>query len=174
MFSNAYLATAIRFVFFAALQVLVFAHIGEGTAWGPYAQVLLYPLVILLLPVGMPSPIVIIIAFLLGLAIDVPLGTYGVHAGALVFTAFVRRAVLGILEPREGYSVEQSPTRAAFGMRWFAGYAALLMGVHLLTYFALEAFTLVYLGEILARAGGSFCVSLILILLYVLVLDPKR
>ena len=174
MLSNAYVATALRFVVLVALQVLVFAHVGEGTAWGPYAQVLLYPLVILLLPVGLPSIACVVLGFVVGSAVDVPLGTYGVHAGALVATAFARRTVLGVLEPREGYAVEQSPTRAAFGMRWFATYAAVLMGVHCLTYFALETFTLVYLGEILLRALGSFGASMLLVLLYALVLDPKR
>ncbi len=174
MFSNAYVSTTIRFLVLAALQVLVFAHVGEGTVWGRYAQVMLYPLVILLLPVGLPSALVILIGFALGCAIDLALGTYGVHAGALVLTAFARRAALGILEPREGYSVDQSPTRAAFGLQWFTSYAALLMGVHLLTYFALEAFTVLYFVEIVLRAAGSFCVSMLLILLYVLVLDPKQ
>ena len=172
--SSAYVATAIRFVILAALHVLVFAHLGEATSWGPYAQVVLYPLVILLLPVGTPSVFVILVAFALGCAIDFPLGTYGLHAAALVLTAFLRRLALGLLEPREGYGVDMSPTRRALGLGWFMRYAAVLMGVHLLAFFAIEAFTLVYLGEILLRAVGSFCVSMLLILLYMLVLDPKR
>ena len=174
MFSNAYVSSALRFVVLVALQVLVLAHVGEGTVWGRYAQIILYPLIILLLPVGMPSALVVLIGFVVGTAVDVPLGTYGVHAGALVLTAFARRGVLGILEPREGYTVDQSPTRAALGFQWFATYAAVLMGIHTLTYFALEAFTFVYFVEIVLRALGSFCVSMILILMYVLVLDPKR
>lgn len=173
MLSNAYLSTALRFVVLAALQILVFAHLGESTAWGPYAQVMLYPLVILLLPVQTPSFFVLLLAFALGCLIDFSLGTYGLHASALVFTAFARRLILGVLEPREGYGVDQSPTRSALGMRWFVQYAALLMGVHLLTFFAVEAFTLVYIVQILARAVGSFCVSMTLILLYMIVLDPR-
>ena len=113
--SRAYLATAIRFVILAALHVLVFAHLGEATAWGPYAQVLLYPLVIVLLPVGTPSVVVLLIAFALGCAIDFPLGTYGLHAAALVLMGFARRLVLGLTEPREGYGVDMSPTRRALG-----------------------------------------------------------
>ena len=172
--TSAYLATAVRFGAFAALHVLVFAHLGEATTWGPYVQVVLYPIVILLLPVGMPSALVIVLGFLLGSVIDFSLGTYGLHAAALVLTAFLRRLVLGILEPREGYSVEVSPTRARFGTAWFARYAALLLAIHLVTFFAIEAFTFVYLGEVLLRAAGSFCVSMLLLLLYVLVVDPKR
>lgn len=173
MFSNPYVATAWRFLGLAALQVLVFSQIGQNTAWGPYAQVMLYPLVILLLPVGMPSMLVLLIAFALGCAIDFPLGTYGIHAAALVLTAFSRRAALGLLQPREGYSVDQSPTRKAFGMRWFAGYAALLMAIHLIAFFAIEAFTLVYFWTILLRALGSWCVSMTLLWLYMLVFDPR-
>ncbi len=173
MLSNALLSTALRFVVLAALQVLVFAHLGEATAWGPYAQVMLYPLVILLLPVQMASVFVLLLAFALGCVIDFSLGTYGLHASALVLMAFARRLVLGLLEPREGYGLDQSPTRKALGFRWFATYAALLMGIHLVTFFAVEAFTLVYIVQIFARALGSFCVSMTLILLYIVVLDPR-
>ena len=144
--SSAYVATAVRFVVLAALHILVFAHLGEATAWGPYVQVVLYPLVILLLPVGTPSVLVLLLAFALGSVIDFSLGTYGLHAAALVLSGFVRRLLLGILEPREGYGVDVSPTRRRFGMTWFARYAALFMLIHLLTLFAVEAFTFVYLG----------------------------
>ena len=173
MFGSPYVATAIRFVVLAALQVVVLSRIGVGEGWSPYVQVLLYPLVILLLPVGMPTAVVLVLAFALGLTVDVFLGTYGMHAAALVVTGFARSLVLAVLEPREGYAVEQVANRATFGWRWFAAYAALLMGVHTLAFFSIEVFTFVFFGEILLRALGSFCVSMLLILLYALVLDPK-
>ena len=172
--SSAYLATAVRFVVLAALHVLVFAHLGEATAWGPYAQVLLYPLVVMLLPVGTPSVVVLAVAFALGCAIDFPLGTYGLHAAALVFVAFVRRLILGLTEPREGYGVDTVPTRRELGTAWFARYTALMIGTHALAFFAIEAFTFVYFFEVLLRAAGSFCVSMVLVLLYALVVDPRR
>ena len=172
--SSAYLATAVRFVVLAALHVLVFAHLGEATTWGPYVQVVLYPLAIMLLPVGTPSVLVLLIAFALGSVIDFSLGTYGLHAAALVLSGFARRLLLGLLEPREGYGADVSPTRGRFGTAWFARYAALYLVIHLLAFFAIEAFTFVYWGEILLRTAGSFCVSMLLILLYALVLDPRR
>lgn len=173
MFGNPVAAAAVRFVVLAVLQVLVFSRVGAGEAWAPYAQALLYPLTILLLPVATPTVIVLFVAFALGLTIDVPLGTYGVHAGALVSTAFARGAALALTEPREGYAVGASPTRRAYGLQWWAGYAAILFGVHCLAYQALEVFTLVYAGEIFLRAVGSFCVSMLLALAYVLVFDPR-
>lgn len=173
MFANPIAATAVRFFVLAALQVLVFARIGAGEFWAPYAQVLLYPLAVILVPVATPSVIVLFVAFALGLVIDVPLGTYGVHAGALVITAFARGAALALVEPREGYAVGASPTRRAYGMQWWAGYAAMLFGVHCLAYHALEVFTFVYLGDILLRAVGSFSVSMLLALGYILVFDPR-
>ena len=173
MFSSPYISTALRFVVLAALQVLVISRIGVGEDWGRYLQVLLYPLVILLLPINLPTVVVLIISFALGMCIDVPLGTLGIHTSALVLTGFARSLVLAILEPREGYQVDQSPTKAEFGFRWFISYSAILMGVHCFTYFAVETFTFVYIGEILLRAVGSFSVSMILILLYVIILDPE-
>lgn len=173
MFSNPGVATAVRFAVFAALQTLVLARVGVGEAWGAYAQPLLYPLVILLLPVGTPTVFVLLIAFALGLTVDVSLGTYGMHAAALVLTGFARGLALALLEPREGYAVNASPTRAAFGLRWWAAYGAIMLGVHCLAYFAVEVFTFVFLGEILLRALGSFAVSYALAMLYVLVVNPR-
>ena len=173
MLGSPTLATALRFGVFAALQVLVLSRVGLGSAWGAYLQPLLYPVVILLLPVGMPTVFVLLIAFALGTAVDVPLGTYGVHAAALLVTAFARGLALALLEPREGYAVGQSPNRATFGWRWFVSYAAILLGVHVLTYFSIEVFTFVFFGEILLRALGSFVVSLALVILYVAVFDPR-
>jgi len=173
MFSNPYIAASFRFVVLAAVQVLVLSRIGVGEEWARYFQLLLYPLVILLLPVSLPSVIVLLISFVLGMCIDVPLGTLGIHTSALVLTAFARGLVLALLEPREGYQVDHSPTRAQFGFQWFLSYAAMLMGIHCFTFFAVETFTFVYLGEILLRALGSFGVSMILIVLYVIILDPK-
>ena len=173
MFSSPYVATAVRFVVFAALQVLVLSRIGAGEEWARYVQPLLYPVVVLLLPVGLPTVVVLAVAFALGLAIDVFVGAIGIHAAALVITGFARSAALALLEPREGYNIGQVPTRRQFGMQWFASYAAILLGVHVFSYFAVEAFTFVYIGEILMRAVGSFCVSMILVLLYVLVFDPR-
>ncbi|MFK8055256.1 MAG: hypothetical protein AB8F78_03965 [Saprospiraceae bacterium] len=173
MFSNPYISTAFRFVVLAALQVLVLSRIGVSEDWGRYLQVLFYPLVILLLPINLPTVIVLIISFALGMCIDVPLGTLGIHTSALVLTGFARSLVLAILEPREGYQVDQSPTKAEFGFQWFISYAAILMGVHCFTFFAVETFTFVFIGEILLRALGSFSVSMILIFLYVIILDPE-
>jgi len=173
MFNSPYISAAFRFAVLAAVQVLVLSRIGVGEEWARYFQILLYPLVILLLPVSLPSVIVLLISFGLGMCIDVPMGTLGIHTSALVLTGFARGLVLAVLEPREGYQVDHSPNKATFGFQWFISYTAILMGVHCFTFFAVETFTFVYIGEILLRALGSFSVSMILILLYVVILDPK-
>jgi len=173
MLGSPFISTAVRFIVLGALQVLVLSRVGISEDWGRYLQVLLYPLVILLLPINLPSVIVLFISFALGMCVDVPLGTLGIHTSALVLTGFARSLVLAILEPREGYQVDQLPNKAEFGLRWFTSYAAILMGIHCFTYFAVETFTFVYIGEILLRAVGSFSASMILILLYTIILDPK-
>lgn len=173
MFSNLYTATALRFLVLATLQVLVLSRIGVGEEWARYFQVLLYPLVIMLLPVNLPTVVVLLISFVLGMVIDVPLGTLGIHSSALVLMGFARGLVLAILEPREGYQVDNSPTRAEFGLTWFLSYSSILMAIHCFTFFAVEAFTFVYIGEILLRTIGSFSASMILVLLYVIILNPE-
>ncbi len=173
MFNNPYISSAIRFVVLVAVQLLVLSRIGAGEEWARYFQVILYPLVIILLPINLPSVIVLLISFALGMSIDIPLGMLGIHSSALVLMGFARGLVLAILEPREGYQVDSSPTKAAFGFRWFISYSAILLAIHCFTLFAVEAFTFVYIGEILLRTLGSFSVSMIMVFLYVLIFNPK-
>lgn len=174
MFNNSYTSSAVRFVVFALIQLLVLSRIGAGEEWARYFQVLLYPLVIILLPINLPSVLVLLISFALGMTIDVPLGMLGIHSSALVLMGFARGLVLALLEPREGYQVDNSPTKAEFGFQWFISYSAILMAIHCFTLFTVEAFTFVYIGEILLRTLGSFGVSMILVILYVLIFNPKR
>ncbi len=174
MFGSSYVSTAVRFVVLVLLQTQVLSRIGLEQAWGEYVQALLYPLVILLLPVGMPTVLVLLLAFALGFSVDVLNASYGIHAAAMVFTAFTRSLVLALLEPREGYAVGQIANSATFGLRWFATYAASLLAVHTLVYFSIEVFTFVFLGKILLQALGSFCVSMLLILLYMVVFNPRH
>ena len=173
MLGNSYIATAFRFVILLLLQVTVLSRIGIEQAWGPYLQPLLYPMVILLLPVGMPTPFVLLLAFALGFSVDVFLGTYGMHAAALVFTGFSRSLVLALLEPREGYAVDQVANISSLGFSWFISYAAILMGIHTIAYFSIEVFTFVFISKILLQAFGSFCVSMVLLLMLMLVFRPK-
>ncbi len=131
------LKNIIRFLILLFLQVLIVRNINMGR----YFIFFPYILFILLLPFNTSKPLLLVIAFLLGLCIDAFYDTQGMHASACVFMAFARGGVLKLLSPREGYDESFRPTVVFMGGVWFSSYAILLIFVHHFLLFYIEAFT---------------------------------
>lgn len=162
-----------RFVALLLLQGLILKRISEGWMGYVYFNVLLYPLFVILLPLRTPRAIVTLAGFLLGIGVDLFYGTIGLHAGALVFTAYARSFVLNRIEPREGYNVNYSPTKSRMGLSWFLSYASIMMGIHSLVYFSLDAFSPIYFVGIMAKSLYSFIFSMFFIIIVMFVFNPE-
>lgn len=127
----------------------------------------------MLLPIALPTFIVFLIAFISGLIVDGFYGSIGVHASACLWMAASRILVIKFLEPKSGYSIHQKPVASQLGMYWFLQYSGILCFVYLFIYFTLEIFTFVYFGEILLKSICSFVISMLVIFLYQLLVNPK-
>lgn len=171
--TNSIFRHLLRFVFLLLLQVLVFRNLEEAGGPFEFGRVMLYPLFLLLLPIQMPTVLLLLIAFLSGISADAFYDSPGVHAGAMVFTAFARPLVLTLLQPRDGYNISHHPTKYHLGFLWFLSYSSILLSVFLLSYFSLEAFTLVYLPSILLNALVSFVLTMFFVLVLQFLFNPK-
>jgi len=138
-----------------------------------YIHILIYPLLILFLPLKTPRVVLLLTALAIGLTVDFFYDSPGVHASALLFMAFMRKYVLRILEPVEGYNIDQNLSVKRMGFTWLLGYVAILLFLHLCWYFSVEAFSFVYLKEILLRIISSFVASFVIIVLFLFVYNPK-
>ena len=107
-----------------------------------------------------------LLAFGVGLFVDMFYDSPGVHTASLVFISYARRYILQALEPRSGYRITGYPTAFNFGVRWFAVYLAIMLGLEILIYHSLEAFSFVYFDRILFNTLLSFAVSYVLSMLY--------
>ncbi|MBI1227474.1 MAG: hypothetical protein GC192_19740 [Bacteroidetes bacterium] len=166
------LVNSLRFVGLLLLQGLVFKNIGVGWESFPYLHIIVFPLFILLLPLRTPKTLVILLAFLLGISVDFLYDTLGVHASAAVFTGFIRSLVLKMLEPRGAYNMSYSPTIARMGLGWFVQYVSILMFAHIFFYYSVEAFTFVYIADILLKTIVSFLASMVFIMIFQLLFNP--
>ena len=162
-----------RFLFLFLVQVLVLQRIDINWEDFNYIFLFIYPLFIFLLPLKVSRPLQLLIAFLMGLGIDLFYNTPGLNASALLFTTYIRKYILKFLEPVDGYSTESTPTIRQYGFNWFLIYSSLLLFLHLFAFFTLEAFSFVYIFDILLKTVFSFIFSQILILIYMLILNPK-
>lgn len=164
----------VRFVSLLLLQVLVLRQVSPGDGWLRYGEVFIYPLFLMALPLRMHSAFLCGLGFTAGLLVDVFYDTPGVHAGASVFSAYLRPLILRLIEPRAGYDARQHLTRATFGMPWFLRYTALFLVVHIFILQVLSVFTFYYFTEIMIRTLFSLALSFTVLLLQDLVFNPRQ
>ena len=171
--NSALITHAISAVVIILLQGLVFQRIYIGGESFNFLALLLYPVIIVLLPVKTSRIALVLIGFLIGIIVDLFYGSLGVHASAAVFIAFLRPYILLLLEPRGGYPVATVPSPSHYGLNWFLRYLALMLVFFLLFYFSMEVFTFSYLGQILVKTISSFAISYIAIIALVVLFNPK-
>src|SRR5579863_3402552 len=129
-------ANLLRFFLLLLAQVLVFSNLNFSSFINPYV----YPLFILLLPFETPRWLLMLIGLASGLALDVFLGSMGMHAAAGLLIGYLRPFLINIITPK-GTEFEISPNVYAQGITWFVVYLGIAMTVYLSFYFLLEAAT---------------------------------
>jgi rod shape-determining protein MreD len=164
----------IRGLLLLLLQVLVLKRIGLGESWiWEYGNIFIYPVIVLLLPFRLPRHYVILIGFFIGLIIDIFYDTIGVHAFALTATAYARGLILSYMEPRGGYQLSMSPTIFSMGLNWVMTYTFFSMLIHVFLYFSVEIFTFIYIGQILLKTTITLILSMLVVMGYHLLFNPR-
>ncbi|MBK8701591.1 MAG: hypothetical protein IPN29_19390 [Saprospiraceae bacterium] len=162
-----------RFVLYFLFQVIVCRRVDLSIGSFHYIHLLIYPLPVFMLPMKTPKAMMLIIAFVFGLMIDGFYNSPGVHAAALVFSAYIKSIILRFLEPFEGYNTDDYPTISKMGIGWYLSFISLLMLLHCFIYFSVEAFSFVYFFDIFMNTIFSFITSMSVIFLLQLILRPK-
>ena len=165
--------SGIRFVLLLILQVFLLQQIRWGWGGKEYLFLFLYPLFVALLPLRMSRGVVMLLGFALGLIIDFFYETLGMHAAALTFTGYFRFLVLRILEPRDGYNIKDNPSSHDLGQGWMLKYLALLFLGHCVFFFSVQAFSFVFLSDILLRSAFTFVPSYLVAVLVMLIFNPR-
>lgn len=169
--NNVYLKNIIRFIVLVVLQVIVLDRINFQGFVNPY----LYIYFILLLPIDIPKWVLLVSAFLLGLAVDMFSHTPGMHTAATVMMAFSRPFVIKSLSSRGDYEPGIAPGIAEMGFNWFFVYSLVLIFIHHVYLFYLEVFRFSNFFDTLMRAIYSVIFTLILVVLsQFLFYKPKR
>ena len=158
---NEILKNSTRFIFLVLFQILILNNIHLSGFLNPF----LYVLFILMLPFQTPKWLGLILAFFIGITIDMFSDTGGLHAAASVFMAFSRPAVLKLVSPRDGYDLNRSLTLKQLGFNWFFSYSAILIIAHHFVLFYLEVFNFSNFFSTLFRviASSLFSITLVII-----------
>lgn len=166
---NRILRLTIIFILLLLLQILLFNNIEFSGYINPYV----YIMFILLIPVEIPSWLLLLLSFSTGLVIDIFSGTPGMHCSATLLAGFSRPFVLRIISPRDGYEPGQDPSMIIYGFRWFLTYASIIVLVHHTALFYLEVFRFTDFFRTLLRVLISSLFSLTFILLFEFVRKSK-
>jgi len=121
---------------------------------------------ILILPVSIPSWILLLLSFLTGFVVDLFSGTMGVHVFATVMAGFVRPWILSVNVTSETVEAEMSPSSYRSGLRWFFVYTVTVVLVHHLALFFVEIFSLRNFLHTLLRVVLSTAVTTFFIVLF--------
>jgi rod shape-determining protein MreD len=148
------------FIVLVLAQLLIFNNIEFSGYINPYVYILL----IILLPFTIPKVVLLVSAFILGLVIDLFMGTPGVHSSATLLMAFSRPFVMTLFSPREGYQTGTYPRLTQFGLEWFVKYTVLLVMIHHFALFYLEVFTLNHFFSTFFRAFLSTILTSLIII----------
>ncbi len=117
-------------------QVLVLNHIQFSGFVNPY----IYILFVLLLPLSSPRYVVLVMAFLIGITVDIFSNSLGVHAFATVFAAYLRPFVIRLISSREE-DMSDYPGLMQTKISWFLKYITIMVVIHHTVLFYLEVFT---------------------------------
>lgn len=166
MNSSRIISLLVGFFIYLAIQVLFFKNmVIFGSAF-----CFLYIVYILLLPLEMKVIPTLLIAFVLGLGVDIFYDTMGIHTASLLVIGFVRSSWIKTLTPTGGYDEDLQPTFLNMGLGWFFTYSLPLIAIHHLLFFFIESWgTELFLPVItktIASAIFVFTMSIITQLLF--------
>lgn len=158
---NSIFRFSLIFILLFLLQILLFNNIQFSGYVNPYV----YIMFILLLPVEIPSWLLLLLSFTIGFIMDLFSGTPGMHTSASVLAGFVRPYILRLISPRDGYEPGSVPSMMVYGVRWFFLYSLLIVLVHHTALFYLEVFRFVDFFRTMLRVLLSSLFSVTFILL---------
>jgi hypothetical protein len=127
-----------------------------------------YISIILFLPSNTPVSAILLIAFLVGLGVDLFYNTAGMHASASLLLAYLRSYIIKVLFPTKGLDTELVISLEGMGMERFIRYIIILTFIHHLYLFFLEAGSLNYfLNTSLKVVASVLFTSIVTFLLHV-------
>jgi len=149
------------FVVFVLLQAMVMNNIHLFHIVTPF----IYIYLIFKLPVDLSGSVIIFVSFFLGLTVDIFSDTFGMHAAACSFIGFIRPPLLERFVNLRDIPEGSVPSFRLLGYVGFIRYTLLLVVMHHLLFFTVEAFTFFQPLSMLIRMAWSILLSSVLILI---------
>lgn len=163
-----YFINSIRFVLLILVQVMILNHFEVFGYINPY----IYPLLIILLPFNINSIQKLLLAFVLGICIDIFEDSDGIHAAATLVIAYLRplflRNAFGLSYDYQTLKFYDAPFRSRLV------YVSFMVIIHHVVLFSLEIFSVNHLLYLLEKIVYSSIFSIILIMITLNLIRKNR
>lgn len=160
----------LRFITLIVVQILVLNNIYLGG----YITPMLYAMFILMLPNRVGRIYTLLIAFLLGLSIDVCSNMLGFHACATTVMAFCRITFAERIITRGDDVYIDTPSIFSVQPQFFIYYAALLLFIHSLVFFSLDYFNFADIFRIIISSVLTTIATLLLVIIWQMLFNHKK
>lgn len=166
MKSNSLPILLLHILFIFLLQILVFNHVLLFNRLIPY----IYPLIILIMPIGTQRVILLFAGFITGLIVDIFSTTYGVHTAAATLMAFLRPYILTQFTDVEEENRLNLPGIRSLGFEQYLFFITIMTFLHHLALFLIDAGGFRDFLYTVFKTFISVIISVILMLIYELAL----
>lgn len=152
----------LRFILLVAFQALIFSFLPLFT----YALGFIFIFFILFLPLGWSKHLQLLLSFLIGLAVDLLTGTFGIHAILSPIILLLREPILRLILPKYNHEEWLSLNLLNRDILEFTLYILSMsliysLGFYLLNFFSFSAFL-----QVIFYTLGSTIFTFILMFLY--------
>lgn len=128
----------ISYLWMAIVLLLVQIFILDQLSIAMWLRPMLFPLIVMLLPMEWRTIWVLIIALLVGVVMDMSLGGAGLYTATLLPLAVVRRSVMYMTTHRSVEHGDQTSLLSNISLRQLMIYVSAMMGLHHILFFAFE------------------------------------
>lgn len=170
--SDTILKYIIHFVLLILIQAIILNSLSSKLG---LPEIHIYLLFILILPFGIHSFNLMIIAFIYGLIIDSFESSYGIHAATAIFIAVLKPYVAMLFTNRIDVDRKQAKKISIIDldMLWLLKFFILIFILHFLFYYFYEAFEFKNSLTIIVKSFYSIILSVIISFLYISLFRKK-
>jgi len=152
----------VRYAFYFALYILVQVLILNNILFLGFVNPYLYILFIITLPSTVTKDATLLIAFALGIIIDIFSGTPGFNALATLSVAYIKPFFQKAFGPREEHDF-LVPSFKTYGPGMFLQYCACLVLIHHLLFFIVESASLFRIGDVIFKTICSAVFTMLIV-----------
>jgi rod shape-determining protein MreD len=168
MYNKDLFINIINIILLALAQVFIFNHINFLGSYQPY----IYIVFVLFYPPYANRYLFLILAFILGLSIDILEYTGGINAFALTFVAYYRNAIIKLLSGKTNFDMEYFNFNSFSASQWIF-YMAIIIIFHHCILLLLENFKFSDLLTVLTNALISSGITFIFVIIYKILFKNK-